>query len=405
MIALPLHKSRAFLKWGAVAAVFCLVCATSVVMLLNFPNSTEPTFTLPVPIENIVWHENQGGAVGDSAGGIRYGMHLSSDLLEAIYRIEKGYESKQYLAIQIRYGEGEQLDRYVYEGKSYAEHQEELKAWNQLKSKYYSLANEADKLKYGELIYTEGLPDGTKWTKEYYDERVAYYGEEFLAEFIVNGTYSVQKLGLAFRENEARIEKKEKMFVDLVQSFHKDSPPEIAEAFAQYAVTVKNNRVFLFITLSDFKAIDIENKEDYVFGLASRAAYDGYVETPDLPNLDDTVSGFAYEKMMFTSYKWGWLYPVDDEDVIFLMNEILNEFKYTDDYLEFSFKHDGELTEADFNSMQYYEIYQDDYLEDLPYIIVKVKYKDINLEALKELSNKSEIKRIKIGGPLIAVPD
>ncbi|MBQ4120771.1 MAG: hypothetical protein IJD35_02015, partial [Clostridia bacterium] len=136
MIALPLHKSRAFLKWGAVAAVFCLVCATSVVMLLNFPNSsttptvpvtsdstaapsdsvtpestvtpnsTEPTFTLPVPIEEIVWHKNKGGAVDNSAGGIQYGMFLSNDLLEAIYRIEKGYESKQYLAIQIRYGEG-----------------------------------------------------------------------------------------------------------------------------------------------------------------------------------------------------------------------------------------------------------------------------------------------------------
>ncbi|MBR6768440.1 MAG: hypothetical protein IKM34_03025 [Clostridia bacterium] len=429
MKVLPLRKSRIFLKWGAVAAVFCLVCATSVVMLLNFPNnsttptvpatssstvassdtatpnSTEPTFTLPVPIDEIIWYENKGGASSDSAWMEWNGMKLSYDLENAIYRIEKGYESKQYLAIQIRYGEGEQLDRYVYEGKGYAEHQEELKAWNQLKSKYYSLANEADKLKYGELLYTEGLPDGTKWTKEHYDERVAYYGEEFLSEFIVDGVYLVQKLGLAFRENEARIEKKEKMFIDLIQSFHKDSPPEIAEAFSQYAVTVKNDIVFLFITLSDFKTINIENKEDYVFALATRAAYDGYIETPDVPVFDDSVTGFAYEKIKFASFSGNWVSPIDEIDVIFLLNEMMDEWKWNGDYFDFCFEYDGKLTEDDFSNMQYFKIYQDNYLGDLPEMVVRVKFKDINLEAFKELSNREEITRIIIYGPLIAVPD
>ena len=39
--------AHAFLKWGAVAAVFCIAVATSFVMLLNFPNSST-TPTVPV---------------------------------------------------------------------------------------------------------------------------------------------------------------------------------------------------------------------------------------------------------------------------------------------------------------------------------------------------------------------
>lgn len=433
--------AHAFLKWGAVAAVFCIAVATSFVMLLNFPNSsttptvpvtssgtvaqsssalpessqtpessimpsnTESPFILPVPIDEIVWNESNGGLSGDSAGGFEYGMWLSYDLEDAIYRIEQGYETNQYLAIQVWYKEGELLDRYIYEGKSYAEHQEELKAWERLQDKYYSLNNEADKLKYGELLYTEGLPNGTKWTKEYYDERVAYYGEEFLSEYLVDGVYYEQKLGLDFRNNKSKIETKGKLLTKLIQSLQEDCAPEIAEAFEQYDVTVKNNCVFLFITLSEFKTIDIENKEGYFFYLASRAAYDGYIETPDVPVFDDSGEGFAYEKMKFTSLDGYWLPPVDEKDVIFLLNEMMEQWKWTGDYFYFCFEYDGELTEDDFSNMQYFDIYQDNYLGDLPQMVVGLKFKDIDLVALKELSNREEITRIMIRGPLIAVSE
>lgn len=427
-------RSHGFLKWGAVAAVFCLVCVTSAVMLLSFPNSsttptvpvtsgstaapsdsatpessmapssTESPFLLPVPIDEIVWNESNGGLAEDTAGGFEYGMWLSYDLEDAIYRIENGYETNQYLAIQVWYEEGELLDGYVYEGKRYAEHQEELKAWEQLKYKYHSLNNEADKLKYGELLYTEGLPDGTKWTKAYYDERVAYYGEEFLSEYLVDGVYYEQKLGLDYRKNESRIETKGKLLTDLIQSFQEDCAPEIAKAFEQYDVTVKNNCVFLFITLSDFKTIDIENKEDYFFYLASRVAYDGYAEVPDVPVYADSGEGFAYEKMMFTSLYGDYLRPVDEKDVIFLLNEMMEQWKWNGDYFSFCFEYDGKFTEDDFSNMRYFDIYQDNYLGDLPQMVVGVKFKDIDLAALKELSKRKEITRIVIRGRLTALP-
>ena len=377
--ALPILKSRAFLKWGAVAAVFCLVVATSFVMLLHFPDqhttptvpaassntaassdtvtpesmtkpadtvtpesttkpagtvtpesADDPDFTLPVPLDEIIWYVDKGGASSDLAWMEWNGMKLSVDLDTAIYRIEHGYESKQYLAIRVWYEKGELLDCYVYEGKSYAEHREEMKAWLQLRHKYNSLDDEADLLKYGELLYTEGLPDGRKWTKEEYDERVSYYGEEFLSEYIFDGVYDSSKLWLDCREIASRIDTKEKLFTDLIQSFQEDCATEIAEAFEQYAVTVKNDIVFLFITLSDFKTIDIENKEGYMFDLATQASYDGYIETPDVPVFDDSVSGFDYEKMVFDSldmFGGSRFQPLSDEGVIDMINETIDKWK------------------------------------------------------------------------------
>ena len=285
-----------------------------------------------------------------------------------------------------------------------------MKAWLQLRHKYNSLDDEADLLKYGELLYTEGLPDGRKWTKEEYDERVSYYGEEFLSEYIFDGVYDSSKLWLDCREIASRIDTKEKLFTDLIQSFQEDCATEIAEAFEQYAVTVKNNRVFLFITLSDFKTIDIENKEGYMFDLATQASYDGYIETPDVPVFDDSVSGFDYEKMVFDSldmFGGSRFQSLSDEDVIDMINETIDKWKYTYDYLEFTFVYEGELTEEDFNDMQYDRIFKEEYqyLETPPRMIVTVKYKDINLEALKELSNREEIKQIRIRSPLIALPE
>ena len=426
--------SRFFLKWGAVAAVFCIAVATSFVMLLNFPNSsttptvpvtsggtvapsssatpssnqtpnstkpnsTESNFTLPVPIDEIIWYVDKGGASSESAWMEWNGMKLSNELYDAVLKTE----SDRYLAVTIIYDNDEYLNRFLYEGKSYAEHKEELESLRQLTYKYQALANQADMLKYGELLYTEGPPNGRKWTKEYYDKVVASFGKEFLSEFIVDGEFLAEKLEDAMEENQNKIKEKEKIIDPMLKAYHESSAPRIAEAFSQYAVTVKNGSAYLFITPAEFETIHVDNITDYSFSLASRARYEGYVEPADLPVLDNTVTGFNWEKIGFSSLKETTNgQPLCDEDVIDMIYETMDLWKYTYDYLEFTFSHNGELTEADFENMQYQEIFSYKYPTGT---MVSVKYEDINLEALKELSNRSEITWIWIGAPLIALPD
>ena len=38
-------------------------------------------------------------------------------------------------------------------------------------------------------LYEEGLPDGTRWDKDFYERRIAFYGEALLARYIVNGEF------------------------------------------------------------------------------------------------------------------------------------------------------------------------------------------------------------------------
>lgn len=436
MKALPLRKSRAFLKWGAVAAVFCLVCATSVVMLLNFPNSSttptvpvtsdstaapsdsvtpsstakpnvtvtpnsseEPGFVLPAPIDEIIWYENKGGASGESAGVEWNGMKLSDALYETMLKTE----SDRYMAVMIIYDNDEYLNRFVYDGQSYAEHNKEIDSLRQLSYRYNVLRKEGYELKYGELLYTEGPPDGRKWTKEYYDKRVAYYGEELLSEFIVDGEFLAEKLASAIEENQNRIKEKEKIIDPLIRAYHESSAPRIAEAFSQYEVTVKNGSAYLFITPAELGTIHVDNITDYSFSLSSRTGYEGITEEVDVPILDHTVFGFDWKKISFSSLETTSNgQPLCDEDVIDMINETMDRWKYTYDYLEFIFYHNGELTEEDFENMLYQDIVSYKYSSG---IIVRVKYEDINLEALKELSHRPEITRIWIGAPLIPMPE
>ena len=59
----------------------------------------------------------------------------------------------------------------------------------QLYEKLAQLLKQGDSLKYGEALYTTGTPDGEKWTKELYEQRVEFFGEDLLSKYIVDGEF------------------------------------------------------------------------------------------------------------------------------------------------------------------------------------------------------------------------
>lgn len=83
---------------------------------------------------------------------------------------------------------------YVYNGKTIQQYHNEWDEESDLSEKYGQLLKEGDKLKYGEALYTTGAPDGEKWDKDWYDIRVDFYGEDFLAKYIVNGEFLRDKV-------------------------------------------------------------------------------------------------------------------------------------------------------------------------------------------------------------------
>ena len=263
---------------------------------------------------------------------------------------------------------------------------------------------EGDYLKYGEALYIEGAPDGTKWTEEYYNERVEFYGSGLLDKYIKDGEFllvDVEKDIVVTEENISElIIKKE----EVVKAYSTHNMKKMYEVFkeAGYCVTCKNNNLYLFITKKDFSQLDIENVEIYDFYLASLSGYKGEIKSKDsidaAPSITDTVTGFDISKIYFDSIDDENFSIHSDQDIIEGLNQSIGKWKNSYDSLEFTFYFNTEETikEEWFEGMHYIEIWQFNYPQR---IVVQVAYENINVEAIKELSLKKEISSIHISSP------
>ena len=160
----------------------------------------------------------------------------------------------------------------------------------------------------------------------------------------------------------------------------------------------KNGSLYLFVTRDQLLDWNLENKGDYIFYLASRSAYEGTV--PEAPNdeIEDSVTGFAYEKFKFSNNDGN--VAKSDAEVITLMNALIDQWKYTYDSIEITlYTH---VPEEELEALNYSGIMQLKYPDRT---VVQVKYVNINMEALKELSKRSDISYIHISEPSTAIED
>lgn len=398
--AKSLVSARSFTKWGTIAAVCCLVLAASIALAFRFMNNpANPTFELPVAADNIVWLDNNAVTRDESESIIKWsGVNISEVLYEAL----KTSASNQYIATIVKYSDSGALDAYEYDGKTYAEHSAELDQLRSLAYKYEQLQKEGQFLQFGERLYTEGLSDGTKWTKAYYDERISYYGTELLKKFIVDGVFLSEQLESDMKSNENAIIEKEVTLSNVISAYDEYIAPTIMEDFGQYAVTFKNGNVYLFVTPSALRTMKVEHLDRYCLYLASRAGYENSLEPSPEPVIKDNLSGFIYDKIIFDSFDIQSVRPTNDASVIELLNETIEKWRYTYDCVEFTFYCEDTLTKDDFEGMHYVDIVQTLYPTRM---IVRVKYADINMEALKELSRKAEITSIHISVPSGSLPE
>ena len=160
----------------------------------------------------------------------------------------------------------------------------------------------------------------------------------------------------------------------------------------------KNGNLYIFITKDQFANWKIENKADYIFYLASRSAYEGTITEAPTDEIDDSVTGFAYEKFKFSNNEGNT--AKSDAEVISLMNALIDQWKYTYDSIEITLY--TYVPEEELEALNYSGIMQLKYPDRT---VIQVKYENINMEALKELSKRSDISYIHISAPLTAIED
>ena len=160
----------------------------------------------------------------------------------------------------------------------------------------------------------------------------------------------------------------------------------------------KNGSLYIFVTRDKFLDWNLENKGDYIFYLASRSAYEGSVTEAPTDEIENSVTGFAYEKFKFSNNDGN--VAKSDAEVVSLMNALIDQWKYTYDSIEITlYTH---VPEEELEALNYSGIMQLKYPDRT---VIQVKYININMEALKELSKRSDISYIHISEPSTAIEE
>ena len=143
---------------------------------------------------------------------------------------------------------------FIYEGKTLNQYYSEKCVEDDLAEKLTMLLKDGDYLKYGEAVYTTGTPDGERWAKELYEERVGFYGEEILGKYISGGQFLSDELEKDI-ETAEEADAAEKAWEKAVAAFLKDLAASVSGARPSEAAPDKNG-IIIYLTKSGLMDFD-----------------------------------------------------------------------------------------------------------------------------------------------------
>lgn len=249
-----------------VATSFCSIC---LVALIGFGvwniSNTQPTI---VP-DNSTNSVNDATKIiwADSANTDNEGIKEinGNSMSFGLYNAFEGATDTDVFAVLARpkayYG-------FQYEGKSLEEYYLAMENEKDLPEKLRTLFKDGDALKYGETLYTTGTPGGEKWAKELYEERIRFYGEDILNQYIVDGEFLKDKLEAEIVKSEnsndatlAYKEAKNAYLTDLAQTIKGEFPTE---------VNIEQEALIMYMTRDTFYAFTEGSISEWIFEFASK---------------------------------------------------------------------------------------------------------------------------------------
>lgn len=215
--------------------------------------------------DRIVW-----GTVGADAEGFTEwnGKEITFPLEKVLGELPAGSKA----AVSARFYYNYWADTtFLYQGKTLADYAAAAGYEQSLPEKLRMLLKVGDSLKYGEALYNGGTPDGERWIEELYQETVAFYGEELLEKYIVNGEFLADQVRADIpvyeSQNSASLAYSEARDAFAVQVFDTLKSQLTAKNIAFEPVAEKN-RLILFVTKEELKAISADDRLDWIFDVA-----------------------------------------------------------------------------------------------------------------------------------------
>ncbi|SHM60668.1 dockerin type I repeat-containing protein [Ruminococcus flavefaciens] len=184
------------------------------------------------------------------------GKEVMSNLYEKLRK-----PSNEVLTINFKLSSSPDYN-YVYKGKKLSEYANAN--YSEYMEKLRDLMGYGPTLKYGEIVYTTGTPTGMKWTKEWYEDRVEYFGEELLSKYIVDGEFLEEKLRLdineLMKENRIANDEAEKAYYRHIAD---EAVKQLDKQNIRYEYMNDPKRLVIYVTVDEFKALSLDNIARY----------------------------------------------------------------------------------------------------------------------------------------------
>ena len=362
--------TQAWVKWGTMAACLALILSTIIVALMF---RKDDTFMLPTDINNIIWNTN-----GDIPG-----MEIEIPLWEGwrvdshdLYQQLEKAAPDQYFALHIS---KTFWDGFVYNGKTVAE-----------------ILREKEEAGVFIIKLNQLLKISDKWGDELYDERFETFGQEFLAKYMVEGELNQAKIEEDLSKAIAEEKKLAVMYDDAYQAYHNSYVNDTEKVFSDLGLCTiaKNNKLFIFVQKEVLADLDVADKGGYKLSLAKRRNYEH--EEGNIPTYKTDVKGFALDKIECETFDHSSPSAASDTELIEKINALIEAGQFDTDRIRIWITSSEALSEKVFKDMNYESIHITKKYKTRAFAWMYIKYENINLEALKELSNMKTVKYIGI---------
>lgn len=159
------------------------------------------------------------------------------------------------------------IDDFFYEGKTLSRWAVESVEAKYMLEKMRELIKTGDELKYGPALYETGNPDGIKWDRRFYEDKVAYYGEELLGRYIVDGEFLREELERDIESYDCH--EAEEMYALAFDAYMDTVLPGFIQALSASGIECKRsgNSLLMTVTADQLENIPLNDLEHWSFSV------------------------------------------------------------------------------------------------------------------------------------------
>ena len=187
----------------AAALLGALLLMLSTVSCKNSGNDNEESqkdISPDLDDDRIIWHNRDASAIAEWNG-----LSVSEDLIAAF----ENAKSTDLFAVNAFLKDVQSIETLTYEGRTYASYRTESDELRQHCTKLSNLQKDANRL----IDYANGYYNG--YSKEFFEQRIDYYGEELINQYIVDGVFLEDKINEDVQLIENRIRLSSQIISDL----------------------------------------------------------------------------------------------------------------------------------------------------------------------------------------------